>query len=368
MNHETETPAPGASAATGEVGSALALGAPVMPFGSYAGLALAEVARLDPGHLLALVREGIGPVELRAAAAQALARSPLQPDAAPFGGLLSGRPLPLAPSHWERIPEGGGGSREDRAPARPWVRGLRRVAPWLLGAGLGVAALGVADDRMATVPPFPAARAPATAAATVAAPTGTAEDRAVSAAAGPSPFATLPIATALLASVPTTSVPTASAPLSAAPTTAALTTAAPPADADAKAAVSAAPSAGDDDPMAPCGSRAAGAIAAADAAAHLDQFSAIEFAVVGAKDTGKVTFLNSHEPYQGHFYVAIFPDLYGAFPPAPARVLTGRCVVIQGRVESFRGVPQIVLHDAADLRDLGPAGPAPATAPTRPLP
>ncbi len=358
MNHETETPAPGASAATGEVGSALARGAPVMPFGSYAGLALADVAHLDPGHLLALVREGIGPVELRAAAAQALARSPLQPDAAPFGGLLTGRPLPLAPSHWGRIPEGGGGSREDRAPAHPWVRGLRRIAPWLLGAGLGVAALGVADDRMATVPPFPAARAPANAAATVAAPTGTAEDRAVSAAAGPSP-----IATALLATVPT-----AAAPLSAAPTTAALTTAAPPADADAKATVSAAPSAGDDDPMAPCGSRAAGAIAAADAAAHLDQFSAIEFAVVGAKDTGKVTFLNSHEPYQGHFYVAIFPDLYGAFPPAPASVLTGRCVVIQGRVESFRGVPQIVLHDAADLRDLGPAGPAPATAPTRPLP
>ncbi|MBK7781658.1 MAG: hypothetical protein IPJ58_12995 [Ardenticatenia bacterium] len=362
MNHETATPAPGASAATGEVGSALALGAPVMPFGSYAGLALADVARLDPGHLLALVREGIGPVELRAAAAQALARSRLQPDAAPFGGLLTGRPLPLAPSHWERFPEGGGGSREDRAPAHPWVRGLRRIAPWLLGAGLGVAALGVADDRMATVPPFPAARAPATAAASVAAPTGTAEDRAVSAAAGPSP-----IASALLASVPTASVPTASAPLSAAPTTAALTTAAPPADANAKAAVSAAPSAGSYDPMAPCGSRAAGAIAAADAAAHLDQFSAIEFAVVGAKDTGKVTFLNSHEPYQGHFYVAIFP-ICTAHSPAPARVLTGRCVVIQGRVESFRGVPQIVLHDAADLRDLGPAGPVPATAPTLPLP
>jgi hypothetical protein len=299
-----------------------------MPFGPYRGLALADLARLDPGHLLVLVREGIGDAELRAAAAQALARSTVETHRLPSAGRPAAPLLSLAPASWERGPGGGGGLRPDGTSTDKGRSGPRSLAPWLLGAGLGVALLRLGDGWRPVEAPSPAAEAPA---ATVASRADRDPSRVAL-----SPAANLRPPEPVLATAD-----------SAVPAPLAASAAANP------------PPPGAYDPAAPCGRRAAGAVRASDAAAHLDRFAAVEFAVIGTKDTGKVTFLNSHEPYQGHFYVAIFPDLYGAFPAPPAGLLAGRCVVVQGRVEAFRGVPQIVLHDAADLRDLGAAGPEP---------
>lgn len=316
----------------------LALPEPVMPFGPYRGLSLANLARLDPGHLLILVREGIGDAELRAAAAQALARDASEGQRLLAGGHPSMPPFPLAQPSWGRRP--GGGWTLDSANARPWPGGLRSLAPWLLGAGLGLALLRLGDGWPTIEAPSPVAEAPATAAAALADPNPT--------------LMTMNQAAVILPTEPMVATRDAA--------TAVL---APPA---LTAATADPPTAGAYDPEAPCGRRAAGAVAATAAAEHLDQFAAVEFAVAGTKDTGKVTFLNSHDPYQGHFYVAIFPDLYGAFPAPPAGLLAGRCVVVQGRVEAFRGVPQIVLRDAADLRDLGAAGPEPDADTTPRLP
>ena len=77
----------------------------------------------------------------------------------------------------------------------------------------------------------------------------------------------------------------------------------------------------------PCTAAVPGALDAVAALAAVDSFQAVAFRVVGTKDTGKVTFLNSHQPYQGHFYVAIFPTLYPEFPAPPAQYFNGRCVV-----------------------------------------
>lgn len=318
----------------------LALPEPVMPFGPYRGLSLVDLARLDPGHLLVLVREGIGDAELRAAAAQALARGASEGQRLLTGGRPGMPPLPLAQPAWGRGPGGGGGLQLDGAGARPWMGGLRSLAPWLLGAGIGLALLRLGDGWRTVEAPSPVAEAPATAAAALADPIPT--------------LVTVNQAAIILPTEPVVVTPDAA--------TAIL---APPA---LSAATADPPTAGAYDPAAPCSRRAAGAVAADRAGEHLDQFAAVEFAVTGTKDTGKVTFLNSHEPYQGHFYVAIFPDLYGAFPAPPAGLLAGRCVVVQGRVEAFRGVPQIVLRDAADLRDLGAAGSDPAAATTPWLP
>jgi hypothetical protein len=100
----------------------------------------------------------------------------------------------------------------------------------------------------------------------------------------------------------------------------------------------------------PCGARIPGAIPAESAADFLDTHQAVEFLVVGTKDTGKVTFLNAHEPYQGHFYVAIFPSDYDLYPAPPAQYFRGRCIVVQGRIERYRGAPQIVLRGPEDVR------------------
>ncbi len=104
------------------------------------------------------------------------------------------------------------------------------------------------------------------------------------------------------------------------------------------------------DPSQPCGARVAGAIPADAAGDHVDTFQAVEFEVVRAKDTGKVTFLNSHDPYQGHFYAAVFPTDYADFPAPPADFLAGKCIVVQGRIELYRGAPQIVVRGADDVR------------------
>jgi DNA/RNA endonuclease YhcR with UshA esterase domain len=48
--------------------------------------------------------------------------------------------------------------------------------------------------------------------------------------------------------------------------------------------------------------------------------------------------------------VAIFPTLYDQFPAPPAQHFRGRCVVVQGRVELYRGTPQLVVQTADDIR------------------
>ncbi len=122
------------------------------------------------------------------------------------------------------------------------------------------------------------------------------------------------------------------------------------------AATRAAVSGGAVDPTQPCGARVAGAIPAELAGDHLDTYQAVEFEVVRAKDTGKVTFLNSHEPFQSHFYAAVFPTDYADFPAPPAEHFAGKCIVVQGRIELYRGAPQIVVRGAEDVRVVAGAG------------
>lgn len=103
----------------------------------------------------------------------------------------------------------------------------------------------------------------------------------------------------------------------------------------------------------PCGRRATGSVPAEEATKYVDQSAAVEFRVARTFDSGKVTFLNSQDPYEGHFYVAIFPDDYIAFPAPPAEHFDGKCVVVQGRVELYRGTPQIVLRVPEDIVVVG---------------
>jgi micrococcal nuclease len=85
----------------------------------------------------------------------------------------------------------------------------------------------------------------------------------------------------------------------------------------------------------------------------VDTSQADEFRVVRTKDTGRVTFLNSHDPYQGHFYAAVFPSDYDRFPEHPALHFRDRCIVVQGTIELYRGTPQIVLRGPDDVRIVG---------------
>jgi hypothetical protein len=270
-----------------------------MGLGPYTGLQLDEVAVMDPAYLLALIREAVGPAELRAAAARELAlRGALFPEET--------RPL--------------------RGPARSPVLAFGRtynLAPWILGALAGLLLLGLGRGWGGIT-------------------RGSGNDRANSG----SLSALVPAAGVDLPSLARAVEPSSGA-------RPAGSFSASSKDADSQATEPASDDAAGFDPSAPCGARVEGAVPAEAAADFLDTFQAVEMPVVGTKDTGKVTFLNSHDPYQGHFYVAIFPGDYALYPEHPARYFKGRCILVQGSIEAYRGTPQIVLRDPADVRVVG---------------
>nr|WP_290668414.1 thermonuclease family protein [Ardenticatena sp.] len=92
-----------------------------------------------------------------------------------------------------------------------------------------------------------------------------------------------------------------------------------------------------------------GAIGPEEAYDVVDQTATIVFRVVSTYNSGKAVFLNSHDPYQGYFYVVIFPDRWQDFPEPPETYLLDRCIAIQGRVQLYKGTPQIVLRDTIQL-------------------
>jgi hypothetical protein len=265
-----------------------------LPFGPYQGHCVDEVAIIDPAYLAALVRNEVGPPELRAAAAKVL----LDPDLAISASAL--RPSGSAPP-------------QDR-----------RTVQWVLGLGIaGAVALGLAD-AVGGLPGFTPSQASAvptvrTPLSTLAAPTSPA--RASRAAPG-SGTGVADAAVGTRQSQGSTVTPPGR------------TVVAPFPDGSADA----------------CAARVPGAVTAEQAAALVDTFQAVAFDVVGTKDTGKVTFLNSHQPYQSHFYVAVFPTLYDQFPAPPAQYFKDKCVVVQGQVALYRGTPQLVVQTVDDIR------------------
>lgn len=314
-----------------------------LPFGPFAGRDVAYVAVADPGYLLDLVRERVGSDILRAEAARALAmRARLVPigepwpgGAGPVGALMPPEPLASsAPSGAARWASHAGSPHalETRRDAG-LVAAARAVARWLAAARPWQVAL-IAAAAIAVVIVIAGHRPPG----------ATRLDAANSLVEAPRSAIVLP--TSFAAAVPDREA-----------SRAASGNGGSGSNGPGKNNVGATPAlpAAAAGPPPPCGARVPGAIPAESAADYLDTFQAVEFEVVQGKDTGKVTFLNSAIPYAGTFYVAIFPDDYAAFPEPPAIYLAGRCIVVQGTIELYRGAPQIVLRHPDDLRIVGDA-------------
>jgi len=305
-----DTGATAGGAATGAAAAAVAValratGGPaedgIVPFGPYAGHTVREVAVIDPAYLADLVVEGVGPSALRAAAARALlCRWPARRGADAF--------------------------RPGTAVVPPAFRPGTAVVPPAFRPGTAVVPPASARGRV----PLRAAAAGALTALLLA---GLGALRSAVWPAGP-PQGTVAWSTPAPADVQAepARVGTGS---HMAPSRPARPTAALPPGTEA-----------------PCGGRVPGSITAAAAHDAVGTHQGVEFRVVAAKDTGRVTFLNSHEPYQGHFYVAVFPGDYDRFPRPPAELFSGRCIVVQGAVELYRGTPQIVLRSPDDVRIL----------------
>ena len=65
---------------------------------------------------------------------------------------------------------------------------------------------------------------------------------------------------------------------------------------------------------------------------------------------GRPTFLNFDRPYPNHtFTVVIWGDVRDRFEKAPEAMFEGAHVCVTGRVETYRGKPQIVLRDPKQI-------------------
>ncbi len=99
-----------------------------------------------------------------------------------------------------------------------------------------------------------------------------------------------------------------------------------------------------------CTAAAPSAWPADDAMQHVGARGSIVFQVVRTHNSGQAVFLNAHDPYDGYFYVVIFPDLWDKFPDPPETYFDGRCVVVEGKIGLYRGAPQIIVNDPEQIK------------------
>jgi len=87
-----------------------------------------------------------------------------------------------------------------------------------------------------------------------------------------------------------------------------------------------------------------------EAREHVGQDVCIVFEVVHTRRYGEQVFLNSHYPYENHFYVYIHRQLWDCWPQSPEVYFDGRRVIVWGVVEEYHtGWPEIVLQDCSDI-------------------
>ncbi|MCK4354230.1 MAG: hypothetical protein KAW83_03145 [Dehalococcoidia bacterium] len=78
------------------------------------------------------------------------------------------------------------------------------------------------------------------------------------------------------------------------------------------------------------------------------------------KSKGQPTFLDFHDPYEGYFKCIIWQEdrqtgepirdkFIEAFPPNPETYFLNRKVGVKGRIDVYKGSPEIVLLDPSQI-------------------
>jgi beta-lactamase superfamily II metal-dependent hydrolase len=94
-------------------------------------------------------------------------------------------------------------------------------------------------------------------------------------------------------------------------------------------------------------------IRADEAAQHVGETTCVEFDVVRAHNSVQNVYLDSHDPYQGYFYVMIRPALWGCWSQPPEQQFSGKRVRVQGRIQTYNGSPEIILEDCSKIEPVG---------------
>lgn len=84
----------------------------------------------------------------------------------------------------------------------------------------------------------------------------------------------------------------------------------------------------------------------------------VEDTVTAAERDGSVVHLHLGKPPQ-ELRVSLIIGLLSTFPAAPEKYYLGKTVRVVGMIHSFRGAPEMDVHDAADIQLAGTSAPPP---------
>ena len=95
-------------------------------------------------------------------------------------------------------------------------------------------------------------------------------------------------------------------------------------------------------------------ITAEQAAQHVGEVQTVRGVVVSAtfafRTKGKPTFLNLDRPYPGAiFTIVVWGSDRDKFTVPPEKAFKGQTVRVTGKITAYRGAPEIVVHDPAEI-------------------
>lgn len=91
-------------------------------------------------------------------------------------------------------------------------------------------------------------------------------------------------------------------------------------------------------------------ISATEASKHIGEFVCVEYCIVRTYNSGKAAFLNSHDPYQGYFYVVVFPERWDCWPKSPEDYFRSKCIRVQGKIQMYKGSPEIIVRNCNQIQ------------------
>ncbi len=88
-----------------------------------------------------------------------------------------------------------------------------------------------------------------------------------------------------------------------------------------------------------------------DAGRYIGQVRTVEGVIVKTSkyDSGGITFLNFHDPYEGYFTVVIYSDDLDDFPQDPEVMYHMKKVRVTGKIIDYKGSPEIVVDDPSQI-------------------
>ncbi len=101
----------------------------------------------------------------------------------------------------------------------------------------------------------------------------------------------------------------------------------------------------------------------ADAAKFFYRQVTVELPVLYVYNSGRVAWLMPNEDSDSNFKVVIFPSDWAKWPEAPDLYYGGKIIRVTGLIERYRGWPEVIVHDPAEIEIVGETGQQPGRMP-----